>query len=270
MSERVQDSSPQGASHQAGRRGRSARYPGVPLDEALEFCARIDARGLDGLPAATLAEGLGYSNVRTNTLSARLSSARQFGLMTLENDRYTLTPLARAILHPIDPSQLPRLHREALREPPLYASLASRYAGRRLPDAATLANVLYHQDQITATAKRVAAESFLASVRFAGALGDDGTFQPDGPPAGSPPDAPPALPTEPRNSARPANLETATPSTREPSPVRIDLRLWGPDSGKVIRVRAPESLTPESFDRLLAALRLHIHIEPEASRKAEG
>ncbi len=42
--------------------------------------------------------------------------------------------------------------------------------------------------------------------------------------------------------------------------MRIDLRLWGADAGKVLRVRRPESITAESYDRLLAALRLHIQV----------
>jgi hypothetical protein len=50
--------------------------------------------------------------------------------------------------------------------------------------------------------------------------------------------------------------------------VRIDLRLWGTDAGKSIKLRVPESITPESFERLLQALRLHVRIE-EAGPKDE-
>ena len=38
-----------------------------------------------------------------------LSAARQFGLLTLTGEGYSLTPLAREILHPVDPADLPRL-----------------------------------------------------------------------------------------------------------------------------------------------------------------
>lgn len=228
------------------RRGRSARYPGVPLAEAIDFCRRLDAKGLDGLIAAEVAPALGYSNVRTNAFSARLSAARQFGLLALRADRYKLTDLARSILHPADPSALPRLLRQALREPPLYASLAGRLEGRRVPEAATLANILYHDEQITAAAKRSAAEAFLASARFAGALGDDQVFRGENP-----------GPVPPRPAPVPETRGAAPPG----APVRIDLRLWGADAGQVVRVRAPEAMTAASFDRLLAALRLHIRIE---------
>ena len=172
------------------RRERSVRHPGVPLTEAVEFCKALEAKGLDRLGAGAIAAGLGYGSIKTNTFSARLSAARQFGLLTLANDGYTLTPLARSILHPVDPGDLPRLHRQAWLDPPLYADLARRLAGKRVPEASTLANLLYHHHQIIASAKLSAAESFLESARFAGALGDDQVLHPQGPPTPSPEAAP--------------------------------------------------------------------------------
>src|SRR5205814_6279900 len=88
------------------KRERSARYPGGPLAESVGLCKFIDGHGLDGLTAADIASALGYRNVKTNTFSARLSAARQFGLLDLNDEGYALTPLARAILHPVDPADL--------------------------------------------------------------------------------------------------------------------------------------------------------------------
>ncbi|HWE38980.1 MAG TPA: hypothetical protein VG406_20705 [Isosphaeraceae bacterium] len=236
------------------RRGRSARYPGVPLADCIRFCETIDARGLDGLSAAALASGLGYSNIKTNAFSARLSSARQFGLLASEGDSHTLTPLARSLLHPVSADDLPRLRRRSLLEPPLYAELAARLAGKRVPETPGLANLLYHHHHITATAKESAAAAFLESARFAGALGDDGILRPD--------------PTEPE-----VEIEAPAPSIPKAKPlpgakrpgVRLDLHLWGPDAGKVIRLRAPESITPASLDRFLQALRLLVRVEEPES-----
>ncbi len=233
------------------RRERSTRYPGVPLSDCVEMCKFIESRGLDGLTSADIATALGYKNIKTNTFSARLSAARQFGLLTLANDGYGLTSLAKSILHPVDPAELPKFYRQALVEPPIYADLVERLADKRVPDVAILGNVLYHNHQIIASAKEAAAEAFLASARFAGALGDDLILRLN--PAATAAIVPVALP-EPPPAARPA--------VKAPADVRIDLRLWGEDAGKVIRVRAPESITAESFDRLLQALRLHIRIEP--------
>src|ERR1700712_62344 len=96
------------------KRERSTRYPGVPLAESVELCRFIEARGLDGLTAGDIATALGYKNIKTNTFSAKLSAARQFGLLVLKDEGYHLTPLARSILHPVDPDEVPRLHRQAL------------------------------------------------------------------------------------------------------------------------------------------------------------
>jgi hypothetical protein len=245
-----------------GKRERSTRYPGVPLAESVELCQFIQAKGLDGLTSADIATSLGYKNIKTNTFSAKLSAARQFGLLTLKDEGYALTPLARAILHPVDPAEVPRLYRQALLEPPLYADLATQFADKKLPEASILGNVLYHNHQIIATAKQAAAESFLESARFAGALGEDHVFRPNGPTIADPqppvplanghaPLSTPAQRPEPR-------IESATAPSRD---VRIDLRLWGADTGKSIRLRAPETMAPESFDRLIQALRLHLRIE---------
>ncbi len=251
-----------------GKRERSTRYPGVPLADGVELCRFIESKGLDGLTAADVATSLGYKNIKTNTFSARLSAARQFGLLVLKDEGYSLTPLARSILHPLDPAELPRLYRQALMEPPLYAELAAQFAEKKLPEASILGNVLYHNHQIIATAKQVAAEAFLESARFAGALGEDHVLRP----SGLAPTLPESSPTSANGQAAPGHALAApvAEARRErSSDVRIDLRLWGSDAGKAIRVRAPEVITPDSFERLLQTLRLHLRIEEPAPEESE-
>jgi hypothetical protein len=240
------------------RRERSTRYPGVTLPETLRLCESIDELGVDGLPAPEIASALGYTNIKTNTFSARLSAARQFGLLTLTGEGYALTPLAREILHPVNPSELPRLHRQALLEPPLYADLSARLAGRKVPDASILGNILYHNHHIIASAKQAAAEAFLNSARFAGALGDDQVFHPEGPPRTTSEAAPEV-------SRSPGQGDIIAPTTTRPrdrsADVRIDLALWDEDEGKTIRVRAPRSISAASFERFLQMFRLLVRVE---------
>ena len=266
------------------KRERSTRYPGVTLAEALKFCESIEELGVDGLTSTDVAQALGYKNIKTNTFSARLSAARQFGLLTLTGDSYGLTPLARDILHPVDPSDIPRLYRQALSKPPLYAELAERMGGKKLPEPAILGNVLYHNYQITASAKQAAADAFLESARFAGAIGDDLIFRPEGS-SGPVSNPSPALASTPApTSVQPASTGLLKSSPRSPAPgnalegavntprprsndVRLDLRLWDGDEGKVIRLRAPQSITPASFERFLQAFRLLVRVEePRESR----
>src|SRR5205823_353846 len=123
-----------------------------------------------------------------------------------------------------------------------------------------LGNVLYHHHQIIASAKQSAAESFLESARFAGALGDDQVFLPGGvprPEAPEPAPGPSHPPPAPSAKPTPAPAPPRTPS----ADARLDLRLWDADAGKTIRLRAPQSITPASFERFLQAFRLIVRVE---------
>ncbi len=261
------------------KRERSTRYPGVPLAESVELCKFIESRGLDGLTAGDIAMALGYKNIKTNTFSARLSAARQFGLLVLKDEGYSLTTLAKSVLHPVDPAEVPRFYRQALLEPPLYHELAEQFAEKRVPEANILGNVLYHNFQIISSAKQSAAEAFLNSARFAGALGDDHILRPAGVPAAS--TAPqglhssstaPSAGTDPGSTAgSPTNQPNASGAgSGRANDVRIDLRLWDADQGKAIRVRAPEVITPASFDRLIQTLRLHLRVEEPETPEPEA
>jgi hypothetical protein len=245
------------ASASRPRRERSTRYPGVPLDDCVELCKFIESRGLDGLTAADIATSLGYKNIKTNTFSARLSATRQFGLLELTGDGYALTSLAKSILHPVDPADINKYYRTALREPPVYSDLIERLEGKRVPDTEILGNVLYHNHQIIATAKEAAAQAFLDSAKFAGALGEDLILR-----VNSVPPTPPVV-TQAVQAPTVDEVRTAASAHPPSSGVRIDLRLWDEDEGKLIRVRAPESISPASYDRLLQALRLHLRIEDQ-------
>ncbi len=243
------------------RRERSARYPGVPLADAIELCRQLDSKGLDGLSADMIAQAMGYKNIRTQTFSARLSAARQFGLLTLAGEGYGLTPLARSILHPTDPNDLANLHHRAFQTPPLYAELVQRLEGKRVPEPETLANILYHHHQITGSAKHSAAEAFLESARFAQTLGADGILLAAGSNHAQPQLQTLADQPGPESKAsRSASPRNTTDSATETATVRLDLRLWGPDAGKQIRVRAPETITRSSFERFLQTFQLHVQV----------
>lgn len=264
------------------KRERSARYPAVPLAEAIAFVRLVDELGIDGLTASQIASAMGFKNLKTNTFSGRLSSARQFGLVDLADQNYSLTELAMRIIHPIDPDELPQLLLQACQSPPLFAELMKGYAGKRLPEAEILGNVLMHKHQITAAAKTAAAESFYESIKHAGLLDETRVL-----------DSRSTLPAafvssqelRPASVARPAQVsvpvaarqaESIQPVARskaailkEPRPdeVRLDLTLWDEDTGKRVRLRAPSSMTRASLDRIIQAIQLAVKIEEK--RKIE-
>lgn len=258
------------------RRERSARYPSVPLQEAIAFCRQIDELGIDGLGATQIATAMGYRNVKTNTFSGRLSSARQFQLIVLNDQNYSLTELALRIIHPIEPAEVPQLNRQACLAPHLYAELIRHYAGKRLPEAEILGNLLMHKYQITASAKAAAAEAFLESLRFVGLMNDQrlvetGSTGPEPafgltetrfPVPTVPARSLPETESSPRSSAGTGSAfrGQATPKPRQENEVRLDLTLWDTDQGKRIRLRAPSTVTRSSMDRFLESLRLAVRV----------
>lgn len=260
------DSAQASASHRQ-KRERSMRYPGMSLAESLKLCESMDTKGLDGLSAPEIASALGYKNIKTNTFSASLSAARQFGLLNLTSAGYELTSLAREILHPVDLAEIPRLHRQALVKPPLYSELVDRFTNKRVPEIEILGNILYHNHQITSSAKRTAAEAFCESARFAGVLGPDQILRIGNGPAAA---AAPVAPAEPQPVRAeipvqaPPIAAPRAPSYAQERGVRLDLTLWGSDAGKTIRLRTPESISPESFERFIQAFRLLVRIRTES------
>lgn len=261
--------------HTSGKRERSARYPAAPLDEAIEFCRQIDELGVDGLTASQIATAMGYKNVKTNTFSGRLSSARQFGLVALADQNHSLTQLAKRIIHPLDPDEIPSLLQQACQSPTLFAELIKQYAGKRLPEPEILGNLLMHRHQITAAAKSAAAESFYASARFAGILNDNRQLIEEWDTSASlvEPRSSGLITKQTKASTRNSTVSDFTgqnipaEKVRQPKEkrmnedeVRLDLTLWDTDQGKHIRLRAPSSMTAASYERFMKALQLAIRI----------
>ena len=60
-----------------------------PWPTASSSASSSSRAGLDGLTAPDIASALGYKNIKTNTFSARLSAARQFGLLVAPRTRAT-------------------------------------------------------------------------------------------------------------------------------------------------------------------------------------
>lgn len=256
------------------KRERSARYPAIPLSEAVEFCRQIDELGIDGLTAPQIATAMGYKNVKTNTFSGRLSSARQFGLIDLSEQNYSLTDLALRIIHPFDPEEVPQLMRQACQLPPLFAELMKHYAGKRLPEPEILGNLLMHKHQITASAKMAAAESFYASIQHSGLLDDtrildaQANVQAGQPMANEvrvPPGAKPQA-VQVQSVSKPVHIDPVNIQRSQEQKlvkrdeVRLDLTLWDADQGKQIRLRAPSSMTQASLDRFIQSMKLAIQV----------
>jgi hypothetical protein len=165
------------AARGVGHRRRSARYPAASLSQTIAFVRGIEARRTDGTTAEAIARATGYRNIRTRSFSARLSSARQFGLLGMHRGIYTLTERGRALAKPTEADDKGSLMLQAFLAPPLYAELALSLAGRPLPDAAALASRLERGHEIAPAARERAAEVFLASAREAGVVDSENVLR---------------------------------------------------------------------------------------------
>lgn len=218
----------------------------MPLSEALALVRQMESKGADGLPAEAIGAALGYRNIRTHGLSAPLSAARQFGLIELRDGGYRLTRRGRRLLRPTNAAEGAALRREAMLASELYATLAMKLAGKRLPDEAALAGWLQRDFRISASARLHAAQVFVASAREAGLVDDAGLVRLDD-----------TARTDERSLEGSDSDENHGGACDE---VEATLRLWADDEGKMVRIRAPGSMSRASFERLVEALRLLVRV----------
>ncbi len=239
------------------RHGRSNRYPGAPLEDAIGLCRSVEELGVNGLTAVDIAQALGYKSIKTNTFSSRLSSARQFGLLELTGDGYALTALGRAILHPVGDTELARLQRQALLSPPLYAEFATKMGGKKLPEAAipgerALQPLPDHRD------RQAGRRRDLAGIGPVRGDADRGPGVPSGRLRAT------RAVCHVSSDHRATRDGAEKPRSRARAKARLDLELWDADEGKLIRLRAPKSMTRASFERFLQAFRLVVRITDES------
>lgn len=227
-----------------GSRRRSARYPGATLAQVLDFIREIDTRRCDGKTAATIAAAMGHRSIRTHTFSARLSAARQFGLIWMRRGHYGLTERARGLLHPQAGDDKAALRRQAFLAPEMYAELAMSLAGKVLPDVEALAGRLEREHGVAPGARDRAATVFLASAQEAGLVHRDGVLR---------------LDEEQRPAVR-KNADSLPSHQSDGARIHVALPLQGIDSGKYVEVRAPASMSRASFDRLARALEALIEV----------
>ncbi len=149
---------------------RSKIYPRYNLEQALSFARTTDELGGDRVAKATIA---GQINMPTNSSAflGRVSCAKQFGLIEVDDGKVSITPRTRRILNEVSPKNKGSALAEAFSEPALYSALIEKFSGRNLPSPTTLANILMNDPEfgIEKNACVAAAAGFLQSAQFAGA-----------------------------------------------------------------------------------------------------
>ena len=144
-------------------REKSALYPGSTLSDCIEFAKIINSFKNKTVAYNAVAEKYGLSSCATKSFTQKISSAKQYGLITTNSATIQLTELSKKILYPTT-DDINSLKNECFRLPPLYASLISEYEGKAIPDKNLLANSLMSKYKISRAAKDNAAKIFLLNL----------------------------------------------------------------------------------------------------------
>lgn len=152
-------------------REKSALYPAVSIAEALEFIKQIDSLGGKTVSYSSILSLLGVTSPTTKSFMNRISSSKQFGLITTGGSTAQLTDLGRRILYPNEgQKETQRLLVDAFQNPPLYVKLVARFNNRAVPSVSQLSNLLMNEYRIIKAVKDNAAKCFLDSANHLGLI----------------------------------------------------------------------------------------------------
>lgn len=156
---------------------KSRPYPPYSLEDALRFITTIEKLGGRTVSESLLLKEIGIKQPRTKSFWGKVTSAKQFGLLTVDGENYTLTEKARLILRPKDDDSKKTVLRESFLNPELYKELYEKFNGQQLPTVETLANVLYHDHGLNVNVSMDASKAFIESAKYVNLLGPDNTLK---------------------------------------------------------------------------------------------
>lgn len=149
---------------------KSALYPKVPWEECLDFVRTVSSFNLKSVSYNEVAKKYGLSNPTAKSFTSKLSSSKQFGLITTSGgNTIQITDTCRRILFPTG-EDTTNIVRACFGMPPLYNKLIARFDGKAIPNKDLLANILMNDYQIQKPVKDIAAKSFIQSAEQLGLI----------------------------------------------------------------------------------------------------
>lgn len=143
---------------------RSVAYPGVPLNEAIDFTAKLrDALGKGPYSRDEAAKALGHSKL-TGPAARKVAALVHYGLLERSGNTYSQSQLSQDILKPVsDELKNAAIKRAALR-PKLFQKLCQKFGGQALPSM--LQNILMREGVSEGAADEVV-RIFTETMKFA-------------------------------------------------------------------------------------------------------
>lgn len=147
---------------------RSAAYPGVTLEKAIEATKQLrDNLGSGPYSRDSAAIALGYNGVSGASVT-KVSACVHFGLLTRTGNAYSQASLSDQLFRPTSEEERLAAIRTAALKPTLYAKLVADFDGRALPNM--LDNLLVRNYGITERVAKDVSSIFIKSLQYAGVL----------------------------------------------------------------------------------------------------
>lgn len=170
-----------------GNQGQSrseTTYPFHSLKEAVKLAKAVDDAGGNEASVEGVVKALGLVSKTGRGWTYRLSSAKEFGLVARQgrkdDARIALTDLARRILRPSSDDEREAALVRAFMSPRIYPDLVTKYDGAA-PRVEQVKNALEREPfKVLGSVSEDAAEAFIESARFIGAIGSDGRLRAPG------------------------------------------------------------------------------------------
>lgn len=143
-------------------REKSALYPNATWDDCMDFIKTIDSFKLKSVAYVEVAKKMGLSSISTKSFTSKISTSKQFGLITTSSGTIQLTDTCKRILYPTNGDTYSIKH-TCFSQPPLYNKLIAIYDGKALPSVEILGNILMNEHKIAKAVKDNAAKCFLQS-----------------------------------------------------------------------------------------------------------
>lgn len=243
------------------KKDRSPSCPKVPLQEAIEWAARLHQKaGKASIRPEVAAAALGYRGINGASLGT-LATLSQYGLIDKERaGNLSISALALKLLHPLSHTHEMEARATAATLPRVFAELME--GGHHHCDESVLTNHLIHISFTPEGAKR-AASVFKANVEFAN-LGGQSVIEsiPSATTESKPPQSGPVLSHEAKS--RLPLLLSGAPAAKTPalavdwlpvsSPAQQELPILL-DGDRMARI--PYPMSQKTFDRFLKMLELY-------------
>lgn len=147
-------------------RERSAAYPSIPLEQAVDFSIKLEtAFGKSPFSRESAVVEMGYKTV-TGTSGMRVSALVYYGFLIREGNSYRNSNLSVRISHPIDDNDFKQAIKEAALKPKLYKILLQEFSGRAVPTA--LSSILIQHHKINRKIADIVANIFRKTIEYAG------------------------------------------------------------------------------------------------------